>query len=482
MTANFPVKSAFTVAVVGATCVVGLWLWHCWCVFPYHSWNELRLIPSFTWAQGHPVYTSEQGGPASTWIYGPVPVLMLWPATLASSAAAALLTAGFLNLLVTVSAVFVFCLSVPATPSTTRWHRYAAALVCLALWPRSAFQYIQADNFTIAFGLIGNLLLLRGGRGACWLAAACAVTAMACKQTSLELPAAQLLWLGIVAGRRAMFTHLLRLAVCALLLGSGVILTFDPQSLWFNLVTLPGGLPWKGMLERIYEDPTSLALHVVLPGLILMTGRKKIFCRESPLLLPALCCLLSFAPGLASFFKIGGSSNSFHGMQYFLPALLIWAASRWGTNSRFNKAPAFVILLVVLCPIGRLGLLPVRVWTPLTIHLHQAAFLSHELPGQVWFPWNPVITYYAEKKVYHTEDGLAIRHLAGKSLDILSLTQHLPPQWHVTAVRSNQAEWGIAETLRPLEVQTTTVGLWRIESWNLPPPSRLGDPAPPDSP
>ena len=102
-----------------AALAVVAWLWACWCLFPVKAWNDVRLVPAFALARGVPLYPGETSGAVGTWIYGPLPALLLWPATWASSAAQALLTAGALNLLLTVGAIAAVCAAWPAPVGRT---------------------------------------------------------------------------------------------------------------------------------------------------------------------------------------------------------------------------------------------------------------------------------------------------------------------------------------------------------------------------
>ena len=172
------------VSVLGAAvAAVALWVWVCWCIFPVSVWNDVRLAPAFALARGLPLYPAEDSGAVGTWIYGPLPLLLLWPATLAASAAHALLIAGAINLLMTIAVIAIVCAAWPAPTESglTLSDRLLAAALAIALWPRASLQYLQADNVTVALGLIGNLLLVRSRAPVWrWGAAVFAVAGMAC--------------------------------------------------------------------------------------------------------------------------------------------------------------------------------------------------------------------------------------------------------------------------------------------------------------
>ena len=68
-------------ALIAAALAAALtWLWLSWCIFPLRSWNDIRLAPTFALKLGLPLYPGADGA-ASTWMYGPLPVWLNWPAT-----------------------------------------------------------------------------------------------------------------------------------------------------------------------------------------------------------------------------------------------------------------------------------------------------------------------------------------------------------------------------------------------------------------
>src|SRR3954464_13817244 len=93
---KYPVYYALPIMVAGAL----LCLWRAWCEFPIYSWNEVRLAPAFALRYGINPYPPIDGGPLSTWIYGPVGILINLPATYATTVANALHVASLINFLV----------------------------------------------------------------------------------------------------------------------------------------------------------------------------------------------------------------------------------------------------------------------------------------------------------------------------------------------------------------------------------------------
>jgi len=93
--------------------LTAIWLWSCWCSFPSNPWNDIRVAPALALSRGISIYTPADAGPVSTWVYGPLPLLVLAPAGLASTAAGAIQVAGAIHILLRVLVVVLVCLLWP---------------------------------------------------------------------------------------------------------------------------------------------------------------------------------------------------------------------------------------------------------------------------------------------------------------------------------------------------------------------------------
>lgn len=471
------------VSILGAAVApVALWLWVCWCIFPVSVWNDVRLAPAFALARGLPLYPAEDSGAVGTWIYGPLPLLLWWPATWASSAAHAMLTAGTINLLMTVAAIGTVCAAwpAPAESSLTPSDRLLAAALAIALWPRASLQYLQADNVTVALGLIGNLLLVRSRASAWrWGAAVFAVAGMACKQTSFGVPMAQIIWLGVTAGRTEALRHLGRCLGAGLAFTVAVGIGFGWTGTILNLFILPSRLPWtNAFLRRFVDLAPELSIHLALPALVMVTCHRAVWRRESALLLPSLAWLCALPPGMASLLKIGGTINSLQSLAYWLPPALVVAL---GAARRLRRItwvfPSMALACLAICAV-RLAGASAHPWRPLTEHYRQAEFLARSFRNEIWFPWNPLVTLYSEDCLYHAEDGLYVRFLAGHALTLAHARAHLPPRMYVIALPRGGTDWGIALHFLPPGARRAEFGLWTLYSWLPKPPGSQPAPSP----
>jgi hypothetical protein len=461
-----------------AAAVAGLlWAWRCLCVFPWQPWNELRLEPSFLLVSGLSLYPSAGAGPVTTWIYGPITPLLLLPCTLAPNTASALLGAGAINLVLVLGTIAIACAFWPAMTATpvTRRERIVAAALCLAVWPASSLQYIQADNAAVAFGVLSNLLLVSGTRTLrqnSWFAALAAVVAIGCKQTAVTVLLAQGAWLILGDSWKAATRYLLCVALCGVVLGVAAIVRFGWDGLWLNLVEVPSHLPWAEVpAQRLCQLAPWLAVHLGVALVAMILAGRRMFERASALSLATFSWIAALPLGLAAVLKIGGTINSLHGLLYLLPPLVL-AVPGWRTRERFVFA-RFGLALATLIIAGRLATTAPSVWKPVTAHLRQAEAIAAQLPGEVWFPWNPLVTYYRDHRFDHVEDGLYARAVSGHPLDERELRAHLPPQWSVTALLTHSTQWNLAIELSPANRSVSTLGSWTLYSWTPPaPPAR----------
>ncbi len=452
-----------------ALAFAALWLWVCWCLFPVSPWNDLRLAPSFALSRGVPVYPGVQSGPVSTWIYGPLPVLLWWPATWAASAAHAVMAAGAINLIVALGAIAAVCAfwPAPAGKSLPVSHRLLAAAAAVALWPRAVFQFLQADNVAEALGLLSLLILLtaRSRRGR-WSAAALAVAGLACKQTSIGVPLAEIVWLGLTAGWKEAGRHAGRCLIVGVVLAGVFIPAFGWQGLRLNLLGVPGHLPWVPQPgHRLLEHLPALAVQLLAPLVLIVAFRRSWLSRGSTMLLPSLAWAFSLPTGLAAMFTIGGNLNSLQGFTLWLPPALL-------TGLAFLPARPVRTVMTVVTALATAGVCAARIWRipsvsfrPLVEHYRQADALARSLPDEIWFPWNPLVTIYRDGRFYHVEDGLYMRLLSGYPLTVAHLYQDLPRHLCVIALPRDGATWGLAARLAPPGAEVSNFGLWTLRSW-----------------
>jgi hypothetical protein len=454
-----------TLALFGlAGALLAAWLWHSFCRFPSIVWNDVRLAPTIALAQGWPIFPTASSGTINTWTYGPLPPLYYWPASLATSASGALMIAAALNLLLTLGPIALVCFGWPAEDDVakrTRPGRWAALLLCLALWPPRHYEVIFADNLGIACGLIGNLLLLRSPSAAGrWLAAAAACAAVGCKQIAVGVPLAQVLWLGLTAGGREALKHTCRLGLAGLVLAGLSIGLFGAAGLRHVLWELPASFPWAVLAARLQPMIPEALWQIALPAVVMLAARRR-FARPD-LLLPALAWACTLPFGILALLKTGGWLNSLYSLALWLPPVLTWLLTRTPDRPARTWFPIGAATAAALIGGFRLAQAPQFQVLPATSGYVAATEFADRFRGRIWFPFHPLVTLYSEHRYYHDEDGLHVRRLSGIDTGARQLAEHLPPAVQVLAFHNAWSNWGVARSLLPPDPRQLVVGDWTL--------------------
>jgi hypothetical protein len=414
-------------------------------------------------AAGEPVYSPPGQGVIGTWMYGPIPIWLFQPATWMPDISSASLMAGAINILFQLTAIAIACTVWPAK-FLNSGHRLAAFLIVVAAWPEAAWRFIQADNYAVAFGLLSACCLIRIREKPIygWCAALSAAMAVACKQTSLGIPLAQFAWIATTQPRQIIRDQALRLVAASAGIVIVSLLAFDPAGLWYNLVRLPSLIPLTDQSsKRLLDLLPLLSVHWVLPPLILLMARK-LPCPAGGLRMVWFLWIFSLPLGVISLLKAGGTINSLQGLQLVLPALALAAVTWLASRTWLKLLPA--ILASVLLGI-RLLILPHMPVRPLTLHLSEGVALARANPDSLWFPWNPMVTYYAEGKIFHAEDGFYVRNLANQPVSYVHARKYLPAHFSGIAEQRGLNGWGISETMLVLPLNEQGAGFfWRVRT------------------
>jgi len=463
---------AVWLALAGAAILLRLWF--AWCAFPASPWNDLRLEPTFMLREGATPYPGIDGGPLTTWIYGPVSLLLFLPATLTSNVVSALMVAGGLNLLVSL---------IPAVIAVRAWSRPEdpvasgdwlwALLLCLTIWPNSSLRFIQADDTVVACGLFAILLLIRakGPKAGRCLAGAALATALAAwsKQTAIVLVIAQAAWLAMEGGPRVAGRYLAFWAMAMAALGMAWMAWFGREALWLNLVQVPAALPYAGnWFDRVKELAPHLVGYVLAPAVLALVAGRRIWRTGSPWNLPMLSWLVLLPGGILAAFKLGGSANSLSGFLFLMPVATIFVVRY--LRPRIVASGPMLLALVVAGTAAQLASEPSRNLVPAVAHLRRAQYLADQFRGQIYFPWNPMVTYFSDRRFYHVEDGLFVRLLAGHAQTPQTLQAGLPSPWLETARVGQDGGWGIIDQLQPRDAQRSQYGEWTLDLWPEPVP------------
>lgn len=464
------------VFLCSAIVATAIWLWTSFCRFPDEIWNDMRVAAAVAMARGIDVYPTLTEGTINTWTYGPLPLVFIQPAALANHPSTALVVAGAINVLIILLPIAMVC---ALWPGVSRSGAAVGGIVLATvgtavIWPESPWRCFYADSVAVSLGLLSQVVLLHArARSWRWAAAFLAMAPLACKQTSLGIGVAQVLWLALTAGRNAALAHFGRCFVAGLSLGALGLVSFGWPGLSFVLLELPARFGWSSVpWSKVQALAVPLVVQTLLPAALMLARPAWFLRRDAPLLLPALTWLCSVPLGLAAFLKPGGGLNSFQAFQLWLPATLavLLADDRTGPVAR---RAVLVAALACVAGLYRLQTAAFLALTPKTVSIDQGVALAQAQPGRIWFPLNPLITLYTENRYYCDEDGIYVRVVSGLPPTFGRVMPDLPPQWSGIALRyQRDASWGIAEHMIPKDARRAEFGIWKLSVWGplAPPP------------
>jgi hypothetical protein len=453
-------------------------LWRAWCEFPMYSWNEARLAPAFALRDGINPYPPIGGGPLFTWIYGPVGILINLPATFTTSAIGALHVASqinFLVLIIPLALIFFGSEDLKKCGASIRWF---ALTVAILLIPRPNLVFQVADHAAIAFGLLSCWWLSRNARPdnrQLGISALFCTLAIWSKQITVFIPVAQIIYLFLTNDRSAALKYLVWAGLFNLATLGLAVWAFGWANLWLNLVAIPGRLPWADDIgARFATRSWPLVAQIGLPCIALILLRiTKMWPDKSSesgrfLLITVLAFFAMLPMGLAAFLKIGGDTNLFHSWDYLLPGLLI----AWLVAEKNHAVGLYRMLAVAGCAIALrwtdIISLPSR---PFIASLESAQQLAAKYPGRIWFPRNPIITYYTDGSLWHTEDGVETRFLAHYGIREADFRRHLPSHMDGIAYPSSMDQPFSLSLLSEFD-QTVKQPFWTLYIRSTPSPSK----------
>ena len=390
-------------------------------------WNAARLAPSFALAYGLPVYALRDSGQQLGWFYGPgFPVWNL-PVTLMQNPTDALLLAGAWNVL-TWLVPFAFVLR--AAGVARGWlAAVGAALAGMLLIGGTVtnyfFYFIHVDALCVAAGLVACMALHRAAtRGnARWLHVAAAGLAVAfwTKQIAFMLAPAMFAWLWQDGHHRFLwplaFWCLVYTALSAIL----IFLYFGAPEVLFSVWLVHSLNPWRGgwglLMAELARLVKSCWVWLPLIGFVAWqrraAGGPRLPAPAASLVrLLIWCAVMQLPLGLTAVLKAGGGLNSLHSIIYLLAVLLIaafHACKQPPPGPGFSwMVPGLLWVCAVLMPLGSALVFSLdlgSIWKPSRSNDHLVE-LARKQPGRYYFPWNPLVTLIADRRVQPLDDAL----------------------------------------------------------------------------
>jgi hypothetical protein len=136
---------------------------------------------------------------------------------------------------------------------------------------------------------------------------------------------------------------------------------------------------------------------------------------------------------LLAFAKVGGDTNNFSYIAYFLLAAGLMCLARIAARVTLTLATAAAVALAIGNPADLVQ--RVRLITSLTVNPQQWAYqLSREHPEGIYFPWNTLSTLLSDGKLYHFDAGIADRRLAGFPPSPQHLRAGMPAKMRLIAI------------------------------------------------
>ncbi len=411
-------------------------------------------MPTFLLAAGKNIYFAPDTGPAIGWIYGPVMPALMTPVTLLPSLTSAMLGAACLNAALLLApllwAVDGVAKRVGQSGRERAWLLAACAGGSLAVpWIANALVYITADNAVVALTLISCICLANAednGRGF-WTSAVFAALAVWTKQLAIGIPVAQLLWLLWKGGGSAAARHAVRLLAAGLVVAAICVAIFGWSELRYNLWTVPSHHPLK-VGSGSWLPQLGRELLACLPGLlalVVLRARKAMPVGAAALV--AFVALVQLPLGALGASKVGGGENSFHAAYYFNAAAWLELAGSAGVVARWlRQRLALVAAIAVVLGLFITGRNAGWRLTP-AVQLEASCALAESRHGQIYFPRNPLITWWTERKVYHLEYGYFDQAMAGHPATTERLFAYLPPQLHYIVYQDDISDHAFARLL-----------------------------------
>ncbi len=422
--------------------------------------SAARLAPAVAMTFGYDLYGRADQGPILNTIYGPLTALVYLPAAACSTPTGAVIAGGVITLLLFVGALggaFHALGAASPFPASLRLLGFLSTFALLSSRRGTSYWFdnIHADAPALAFGLAAcSLLLLRDGavpgRARLAASAVCSVLAVFSKQTSLGLPLALALCVGWTGGRRSFAFFAVVASAAALLLGTLASLAFGLDAMWFNVVTIPSrhaweGKAWRGLVDDalllMFEQSAFVLIALAIGATSWLLEQRgdprpwRARLSREPWMPFALAALVLLPTSTLGRVKVGGDENSNHSLLFLavVAAILLLRACS-GASSRIQRGLRIlgmgVVLLAYLMAIERERGRSVEIGPDvLRNNPQQVAYdFVRGHPRQVWLANNPLVTLYADGRLYHFDYGVFDRILAGFPPTERHLWEHLPEE------------------------------------------------------
>jgi hypothetical protein len=465
---------------------------------PFSEWNDSRLAPAAALWHGFPIYTRAGGGPILGHIRGPITAAFYVPAVLLPTPATAILFGAVMSFFMYALPALALLLLESGGPGVLP----AACFVCFCLATvyepaliAPAFK-IHADAPALGFMALACAFIYtpaqRCKTGYLLASAAAAVLAAGSKQVTVSTLLVLPLYLLLTDGYRTCRHYVGLLVLAAVILAAVVLRFVDLGAMIFDTITVPSGHPWKGSggvgaLAHAFRELAHRSLPyavIVVVGVVALgaSSRSKLGMRqwfaEQRWVLPILVGLAAIPTSLAGRAKVGGDANALCYSLYFivLGAFLVLLRAAREEDKVAGLSPpvtARVVLTILATFLAVAGLPRLsglhQVLAELPTNPETTAYrFAREHPGQVYFPFHPLVTLMSEGRLYQFLHGVEHRELAGWNVSDEQFRAHLPPNLRYVLVSSLKAQGSRSEdTLRRLPEFRQEIPVPELPGWTV---------------
>lgn len=434
------------------------------------EWNADRLSMAFFWKYNFNLYNPEDNvGPLISDMYGPLLALAYLPVTIATSPTWALVLGKLISLgFYFIPVIWLYFSETWQTKKQFVWSILALISFFFFTTNARALFYnafrICADCPALGFSALACIILYKEQNKneiplyKLLISAIFAVFAVWTKQIAVPILISLPLYILLAYDRKTFKRYLACLVTSGVVISGILIIAFNPQGLFFNMITIPSHQPWEGgdnKLGVILSAAEELIGYCLLQGVIVGVGilltlpdklaKLKTWIQDNPWLLFVMVSLFFIPTSLLGRVKVGGDANGMYTV-YFLTLtanlILLKQTSNLSTESGQD----------ILQPVSQTGLLSiVLMFTLYNINLpipyiskvlpnffnnvHQVVYdYSRNHPGQVYFPWHPLSVLMAENKLYHIDSGPFDRYLAGCPISQKDFLAYLPENFTMIAI------------------------------------------------
>jgi hypothetical protein len=423
------------------------------------EWNDAKLAPVVAMTKGYSLYEDPQTGVMTAWIYGPISAILLLPAALATHPT----TAGIIGCTIASMAFFVPTIWLLWRASVDQRILMLAAVLVVG-WRVVGTEGLCRAVFIAgpdgpAMGLATVACAAIYRRRTLWTMAASAMAAILCiwtKHSFIPLIAALAGYIAIVDGLRRAGVYLALGAGIGVVVSGVLIPLFGASNMWFHMVKLPASHPfdvtsyslsafWSLSLLVLFM---TCLIPLVLLTLVLLVDRLFVPSGSSirswfaarPWSMLLLVAIALVPLSMLSYMKVGGYVNNLAAPEHFLLlAALAGLLHICATAPRESFARTRVVLeagiallavvlglqSMITGPSGAYDVWPM-VARPYTNGSERVFAYARAHPGEVYCPWNPLITLLADGKLYHFEWGLLDRTNARMAPTDKQLRTHVP--------------------------------------------------------